>query len=336
MKPFISIIVPVFKAERYLEECVRSALAQDFGDFEMILVDDGSPDRSGKICDVLAREEPRIRVIHKENGGCNSAREVGVKAAGGDWIMFLDADDFLYSGALAVLVGAASDFPEADIVEGVVRSGKKSRNDGVFSVCSGFLYASRLHTSPGTAVDRFFCGPVAKLIRRELFLKRNVFDSPSWIRTGTDWLMLLRLAPMVRTAVKIGKTVYEYRRNPESLCATNPESVDYVCRRLEEARKILYSGFGDVGGRKLYLGISREIFLRIVAKRINEDVKCLKKMAESLSFVFCGNDDWVLKFGFFVAKLPSEKIRLRSAGSAFVRKAWRVRKVASKIGLADE
>ncbi|MDT6770440.1 glycosyltransferase, partial [Enterococcus faecium] len=79
----ISIIVPVYKVEKYLRKCVDSILAQTFTDFEVILVDDGSPDNSGKICDEYAEKDNRVRVIHKENGGLSSARNAGIDVARG-------------------------------------------------------------------------------------------------------------------------------------------------------------------------------------------------------------------------------------------------------------
>lgn len=93
--PKISIIVPVYKAERYLHRCVDSILAQTFTDFEVLLIDDGSPDNSGKICDEYAIKDARVKVIHKQNGGVSSARNLGIKIALGEWIFFLDADDWV-------------------------------------------------------------------------------------------------------------------------------------------------------------------------------------------------------------------------------------------------
>ena len=83
--PEVSIIVPVYKVEDYLERCVKSILAQTYTDFELILVDDGSPDRCGEMCDVFAKEDPRIRVIHKKNGGLSDARNVGMDRARGQY-----------------------------------------------------------------------------------------------------------------------------------------------------------------------------------------------------------------------------------------------------------
>ena len=93
--PRISIIVPVYKAEKTIEKCVNSILAQTFTDFELILVDDGSPDICGSICDTLAQKDERIPVIHKENGGVSSARNAGLEIAKGKYLMFCDSDDYV-------------------------------------------------------------------------------------------------------------------------------------------------------------------------------------------------------------------------------------------------
>ena len=92
-RPFISLIIPVYNVEKYLKKCVDSIINQTFTDFEIILVDDGSKDNSGIICDEYATKDSRILVIHKDNGGVSSARNLGIIKASGDWILFVDADD---------------------------------------------------------------------------------------------------------------------------------------------------------------------------------------------------------------------------------------------------
>lgn len=91
----ISVIVPIYKVERYLNKCVDSILNQTFTDFELILVDDGSPDNCGRICDEYAEKDNRIHVIHKENGGLSDARNAGLNYATGEYIVFVDSDDFI-------------------------------------------------------------------------------------------------------------------------------------------------------------------------------------------------------------------------------------------------
>lgn len=93
--PIISVIVPVYKVEAYLSKCIDSILAQTFTDFELLLVDDGSPDRAGAICDWYAEKDRRIRVFHKSNGGLSSARNCGLDNAKGEWIAFVDSDDYV-------------------------------------------------------------------------------------------------------------------------------------------------------------------------------------------------------------------------------------------------
>ena len=95
-----SVIVPIYNVEKYLRRCVDSVLSQSFGDFELILVDDGSPDRCPMICDEYAKKDARIKVIHKENGGLVSARQAGIKEAVGDYVFNLDGDDAICDDAL--------------------------------------------------------------------------------------------------------------------------------------------------------------------------------------------------------------------------------------------
>lgn len=102
MNPKISVIVPVYNTEKYLRECVDSILAQTFTDFELLLIDDGSTDNSGIICDDYAAKDSRVRVFHKSNGGVSSARNLGLDNAQGEWIVFVDSDDILPIESLSI------------------------------------------------------------------------------------------------------------------------------------------------------------------------------------------------------------------------------------------
>lgn len=113
----VSVIVPIYKVEKYLNKCIDSILDQTFKNFELILVNDGSPDRCGAICDECAKNDNRIIVIHKENGGVSAARNAGVEIARGEYIMFVDGDDFLENNCLELLV-KASDDGNIDLVAG--------------------------------------------------------------------------------------------------------------------------------------------------------------------------------------------------------------------------
>lgn len=109
MEPKISVIVPVYKVEQYLHRCVVSILSQSFTDFELILVDDGSPDNCGKICDEYAQKDSRVRVFHKPNGGVSSARNLGLDNAKGEWVTFIDSDDYVEIDYLQELYNVQAD-----------------------------------------------------------------------------------------------------------------------------------------------------------------------------------------------------------------------------------
>lgn len=113
--PKYSIVVPVFNVEKYLDECVKSVLAQTFSDFELLLINDGSTDRSGDICDRYASEDVRVRVFHKRNGGVSSARNLGTREAKGHLIVYLDSDDLLKSRFLEKIDFLVCAFPSINI-----------------------------------------------------------------------------------------------------------------------------------------------------------------------------------------------------------------------------
>ncbi len=118
MKCLISIIVPVYNTEQYLRRCIDSVLAQTYKDFELLLIDDGSKDSSGVICDEYAAKDARLRVFHKENGGVSDTRNYGLDLAHGKYLMFLDSDDFwLRNDVLEMLIGKAEE-NDLDIIRG--------------------------------------------------------------------------------------------------------------------------------------------------------------------------------------------------------------------------
>ncbi len=106
MNPQISVIVPVYNSESTLNRCVDSILSQNFKNFELLLIDDGSTDRSGEICDEYAKKDFRVKVTHKENGGVSSARNAGLDNAKGEWITFVDSDDWIYRDFSFDIVGS--------------------------------------------------------------------------------------------------------------------------------------------------------------------------------------------------------------------------------------
>lgn len=172
-RPTVSVIVPVYRAEEYLNRCVDSILAQTFTDFEVILVDDGSPDHCGEICDDYARRDPRVRVFHKENGGVSSARNVGLDHARGEWIAFVDADDWILPHYLeAILVEKDTDIIITNEFSiGFIDKQRAIRN----------LLRRNWHSCPW-----------GKFFRKSLF-DPHTFDIPREITNGEDMIMNFRL-----------------------------------------------------------------------------------------------------------------------------------------------
>lgn len=128
--PRLSVIVPVYKVEKYIHKCVDSILNQTFTDFELILVDDGSPDKCGEICDEYAKKDARVRVIHKENGGLSDARNFGIDAAKGEIKGFVDSDDIIDASMYGDMIGYMDEH-DLDVVCAdtyVVRNDKKKFN----------------------------------------------------------------------------------------------------------------------------------------------------------------------------------------------------------------
>ena len=160
----ISIIIPVYKVEKYLPECVESILNQTYKNFELILVDDGSPDNSGKMCDEFAEKDSRIKVIHKENGGVSSARNIGLDNASGEYITFIDSDDFVDKRYLEVLYSTSKE------------------NDTDISIC---CFAKYTHSSfiifneifPKKINIDFKDSNFLKFFKRYFYLKNNIFGS---------------------------------------------------------------------------------------------------------------------------------------------------------------
>ena len=114
--PLVSVIVPVYNTEKYLHRCIDSILSQTFSDFELLLIDDGSTDQSGTICDEYARKDSRVKVFHKENGGVSSARNLGLDNTRGEWVTFCDSDDFIHKDMCRTLMNNIQEDEDADII----------------------------------------------------------------------------------------------------------------------------------------------------------------------------------------------------------------------------
>ena len=151
----VSIIIPVYKVEKYLRKCIDSVLGQTFGGIQVILVDDGSPDNCGNICDEYSRSDSRVYVIHKENGGLSDARNAGMKYAEGKYILFVDSDDYIERDMIEYMyrriINSGADMSTCGICEVYSDRVERQKVEPDF-VCSGeeaFCYILRGHTIRG-------------------------------------------------------------------------------------------------------------------------------------------------------------------------------------------
>jgi glycosyltransferase involved in cell wall biosynthesis len=217
-QPKISVIVPVYKGEKYLAACLDSILAQTFKDFELILLDDGSPDKSGEICDEYAQRDARIRVIHKENEGINKTRMGGVTLAKAPWVTFSDDDDTMEPDALEQLYALREG---TDIVVGfTVLPEQRMAPDATIDDC-------RRAQISGKGIPPM---PWAKLYRRSL-MTPDIFDFPREIDGEEDMIMNIRL--IFKTQLPphfVYRCIYHFRRNTASVSHTKKSSI-----RHEEA-----------------------------------------------------------------------------------------------------
>ena len=201
--PVISIVIPVYNVSKYLSGCIESVLNQEFQDFELILVDDGSVDDSGKICDEYAEKDNRILVIHQKNGGVSSARNVGIKYSKGKWITFIDSDDVIMSKYLSNLIMVANKYNDVDFVV----AGYQTRNREFGNVLSISNWNEFFTTD---AIKAFFTHPnlysnylffpFSKLYKKDIIKQNNLLFEKK-MSLGEDRVFIVQYLKQVQNVV---------------------------------------------------------------------------------------------------------------------------------------
>ncbi len=218
IQPKVSIVVPVYKVEKYLSTCLDSLINQTYQNWEAILVDDGSPDNSGVICDEYAEKDSRFKVIHKQNGGLSSARNAAIPIVQGEYVFYLDSDDFIHTDALNRLIVLAQE-NRADIVQcGFVRG-----SDAIFPELplEEKLGIYDNHTIFTSFVAKIItCG---KLYRREVIgdicFPEGLINEDDF----TTWKFYYRASKIVVTSIPY----YYYTVNPNSIMANKKKKADF-------------------------------------------------------------------------------------------------------------
>lgn len=229
----LSIVVPVYKVERFLDKCIESILAQTFTDFELILVDDGSPDNCGKMCDEWAAKDNRIKVIHKKNGGLSDARNTGIDVAQGDYIGLVDSDDYIKPDMFEVLVGNLEKYKAdismcgyADVYANRVRKDNLDRKvyewdqeEAIYQILLGKLLS--VHA-------------VVKLYKHSLF--ENVRYPVGKI--SEDAYIIMDILKQIKKAVFTPYSAYYYVHRGESINTSKFKEIDLT--RIEAHEKNYY------------------------------------------------------------------------------------------------
>ena len=229
MNQTISVIVPVYNVAQYLSQCVSSILSQDYGDLEVILIDDGSTDASGEICDQYAAKDSRVRVIHQKNGGAAAAKNAGLRLASGDYLAFADSDDYLEPGAYGFLMKTLLE-TNADAVQGSFREVYRNRAEEQHiqeETLEGYDYLLRFPKD-------FSCALLwNKLYRREIF--DGVFFKEGHKIDDEYFTYQGFLRP--RKVVRVDRMIYNYRKRSSSVMSS-PESAErLVLDCLDSAAK---------------------------------------------------------------------------------------------------
>lgn len=212
--PLISVIVPVYKVESYLTRCVQSLQAQTYPNLEIYLVDDGSPDRCGAMCEEFAAADPRIHVIHKENGGLSSARNAGIDVAQGEYLGFVDSDDWVEPDFYEQLYAAAAKFDAP-----MAYCGRLDEESETLAQTVGLCPEREEAVTGEEFVRRVFCWENVdsaawdKLYRRELF--REIRYPLGVI--GEDVPTTYRLALLGGRVAACPKPLYHYYHRPDSI-----------------------------------------------------------------------------------------------------------------------
>lgn len=206
----VSIIVPIYNIENYIRECLDSILAQTYPYFELILVDDGSPDNCGRICDDYAKGDNRIKVVHKVNGGISSARNAGLEVAKGEWIMHVDGDDWI----------------EPDMIESLIEAAQITGSDMVFGDFMKYGPSAGYNKLPTWSSDKkksmtnyiayvmtTIWGSIAK---RSLYADHSL-KSPDGISYCEDFHLIVRLCHFANKIVNVHRPFYHYRYRPTSI-----------------------------------------------------------------------------------------------------------------------
>ena len=268
-KALISIIIPVYKVEKYLEKCIQSVINQTYENLQIILVDDGSPDNCGKICDEYAKKDHRIEVIHKSNGGLSDARNKGLEIAKGEYIGFVDSDDYIEADMYEVLYNLLKQY-NADVSICnfyTVSQGKIS----IKNADNGINEYNRIEILKEILLDKNIQSYAwNKLYKKELFDEIKYPIGKKYEDIGTTFYLLEKCNKVVVT----GKSEYYYINRQDSIVNNVTESTitDYI--------ELIMQRYDYIEKNIKELSSYNKDYLKRILKTAEKDIKSLNEVED--------------------------------------------------------
>ena len=279
----ISVIVPVYNCENVLHYCIDSILNQTYKDFELILVDDGSTDKSGKICDEYADKDSRIRVFHKKNGGVSSARNVGIDNANGEYICFIDSDDYVNEDYLESLIRTKNKYPESGNIwccfTTVNSYGGNPQNSNCIKSdkdCVEFD-RSQIMTLHEKWLD---AGPVCKLYSKEVIVKNLIRFNES-ISLGEDLIFNFDYIDKTNGQIIVkNASLYNYVQMSDESLSTKyyPDLFDIYKHNNKIMWSYIDSWGCDDGQKQMFYNSCFYLYERVLANTYHKDSDCKHKV----------------------------------------------------------
>lgn len=224
----VSIIIPVYRVEKYLSRCIDSVINQSYENIEIILVDDGSPDNCGYICDEYAKRDSRVKVIHKENEGVCVARNLGINVSTGDYIFFVDSDDYISKEAISVLLKHVKQI-DADITIGNYNIFNQNNEVKQVNTFDEISLEKELLNSPQERYKYFFGNSfgiqVWNRLYKSSFIKKNNVMFEKQVYYGEDFLFNMKLFIRNPKICLVDSTTYFYYQNSESITNSYKENL---------------------------------------------------------------------------------------------------------------
>lgn len=225
----ISVIVPAYNVAPYLERCVMSIQNQTYTDLEIILVNDGSTDDTGSLCDMLSGKDSRIKVIHKNNGGLSDARNAGIDHAKGDFLSFIDGDDFIESDTYEVMLAEMNDINVSMVAGGFFVTDIQGNTN------VSYCHEKKCLTKKEAFIDLFTDNNISQSSCNKLF-RRSLFENIRYKKgiINEDMEILPRLLDVSDNIVLIDKAIYHYIKKPGSITSSNYSMKRYQAIKIEQ------------------------------------------------------------------------------------------------------